>query len=459
MANGEPRTAKPRKATTLHLVFMTYSVICSGAYGLEEMISGSGPGMALLTLVVLPFIWAVPVALACAELSARYPVEGGYYRWARMAFGDFTGYMAGWLVWLANLATNAAFAVLFANYLRYWIPDLSHLWNWVIAVVVIWVTVYMNWRGIRPVGTTSVVLTLLIFLPFLGLTLAGLLKWRCNPLVPFVAPDKSPLVAFVAGLGIAIWLYSGFEKLTTNAGEVENPSRAFPIALAFAVPMASLSYILPTFAALAGNGHWNEWRESYFSVAAQALGGPALGMAMAAGGLVSSTCLLMVTILGQSRLPMVMAEDGLFPKGFARTHPRFGTPTVSLLVGGLILTPVVYLKFEKLAGVFSVVQVLAYLLIFAALLRLRAHAPPQQAMPAAGAGGRPFRIPLGTVGLVLMIVPCVILSALAVVQSVLTDGAFDAWKGLYILVVLATGPVTFLVFRGKGRAPGHVAAP
>ena len=459
MANGEPRTAKPRKATTLHLVFMTYSVICSGAYGLEEMISGSGPGMALLTLVVLPFIWAVPVALACAELSARYPVEGGYYRWARMAFGDFTGYMAGWLVWLANLATNAAFAVLFANYLRYWIPDLSHLWNWVIAVVVIWVTVYMNWRGIRPVGTTSVVLTLLIFLPFLGLTLAGLLKWRCNPLVPFVAPDKSPLVAFVAGLGIAIWLYSGFEKLTTNAGEVENPSRAFPIALAFAVPMASLSYILPTFAALAGNGHWNEWRESYFSVAAQALGGPALGMAMAAGGLVSSTCLLMVTILGQSRLPMVMAEDGLFPKGFARTHPRFGTPTVSLLVGGLILTPVVYLKFEKLAGVFSVVQVLAYLLIFAALLRLRAHAPPQQAMPAAGAGGRPFRIPLGTVGLVLMIIPCVILSALAVVQSVLTDGAFDAWKGLSILVVLATGPVTFLVFRGKGRAPGHVAAP
>src|SRR5947208_16893492 len=135
MANGEPHIAKPRKATTLHLVFMTYSVICSGAYGLEEMISGSGPGMALLTLVVLPFIWAVPVAPACAELSARYPVEGGYYRWARMAFGDFTGYMAGWLVWLANLATNAACALLFATYLRYWIPALSRLWHWVIAVV------------------------------------------------------------------------------------------------------------------------------------------------------------------------------------------------------------------------------------------------------------------------------------------------------------------------------------
>src|SRR5436190_18838854 len=167
MANGEPHPAKPRKASTLHLVFMTYSVICSGAYGLEEMISGSGPGMALLTLVVLPFIWAVPVALACAELSARYPVEGGYYRWARMAFGDFTGYMAGWLVWLANLATNAAFAVLLANYLKVMFPALGDQGRWVVALAVIWGTTILNILGIRMVGDTSVVLTTLVFLPFL----------------------------------------------------------------------------------------------------------------------------------------------------------------------------------------------------------------------------------------------------------------------------------------------------
>src|SRR2546427_7121816 len=292
-----------------------------------------------------------------------------------MACGHFSGYWAGWLVWLANFATNATFAVLFANYLRYWVPDLPHFWNWTVAVLVVWITVYMNWRGIRPVGTTSVILTILIFFPFLAMTLAGLLKWRFNPLVPFVAPDKGPLSAFVAGLGIAIWLYSGFEKLTPNAGEVENPSRAFPIALAFAVPMAAGSYIIPTFAALAGQGHWSEWGESYFSVAAKALGGPALGAAMAAGGMVSSTCLLMVTILGQSRLPMVLAEDRPFPQVFARTHPPSWTPTVSLLVGGLVLTPLVYGKFSYLTAMFAMVQVLAYLLIFGALLRLRSHAP------------------------------------------------------------------------------------
>jgi amino acid transporter len=450
MTNG---AAHPRKATTFHLVFMTYSVICSGAYGLEEMISGSGPGIALLTLVVLPFVWAVPIALACAELSARYPVEGGYYRWARMAFGDFTGYMAGWLVWLANIATNGTFAVLFANYLKYWYPDLPSFWHWVVAAAVVWVTVLLNWWGIRLVGTTSVVLTVLIFFPFLGITLLGLAHFDHNPLVPFVNPERGPLSAFAAGLGIAIWLYSGFEKLTTNAGEVERPSRAFPIALAIAVPMAAGSYIIPTFAALAGHGHWSEWGESYFSVAAHALGGPALGAAMAAGGLVSSMCLLMVTTLGQSRLPMVLAEDGLFPRVFARRHPRFETPTVSLVVGGVALSLLVLVRFSYLAGMFSLVQVLAYLLIFAALLRLRSHAPRAESPPDALPEEAPFRIPLGTAGLALMTVPSLILSGMVIVESIWPAGVFDIRQALVDLLVFASGPLTYVLFRMTGRGP------
>jgi amino acid transporter len=275
--------------------------------------------------------------------------------------------------------------------------------------------------------------------------------------VPFVAPDKGPLGAFAAGLGIAIWLYSGYEKLTTNAGEVENPSRAFPIALAISVPMTAGSYIIPTFAALAGHGHWSEWGESYFSVAAKALGGPALGMAMAAGGLVSSTCLLMVTILGQSRLPMVMAEDGLFPKVFARTHARFGTPTVSLLVGGLVLTPLVYGKFSYLTAMFSMVQVLAYLLIFGSLLKLRSHPASPAAVTAEGRRGAVFRIPLGTTGIALMIIPSVVLSALAIVQTVWHDGAFDRFQAVIDLLVLASGPATYLLFSRARRQGAEVA--
>ena len=61
----------PRKATAVQLVFMTSAVICSGAYGLEEMVSASGPGLSMVVLLVLPLLYAAPISLTCAELSAR----------------------------------------------------------------------------------------------------------------------------------------------------------------------------------------------------------------------------------------------------------------------------------------------------------------------------------------------------------------------------------------------------
>jgi amino acid transporter len=291
------------------------------------------------------------------------------------------------------------------------------------------------------------------------MSVMGILKWRYNPLLPLVNPDKGAIAAFASGLLIAIWLYSGFEKLTTNAGEIERPSRAFPIALAFAVPMAAATYIIPTVAALAAVDDWSAWGESYYSVAARAIGGPILGNAMAAGGLVSNFCILMVTILGQSRLPMVLAEDGLFPRLFRKTHPRFGTPVASLLIGGVVLSVLCRLKFAELAGIFSLVQVFAYLLIYAALFRLRRR-PPVPAggsVTAAGDADRGFRIPLGTTGLALMTAPSVLLAAAVVVQSVWPEGTFDARLAWRALAVFASGPITYIVFRLATRGRSRVA--
>jgi amino acid transporter len=434
-----------RKASLFQLVFLTYSVMCSGAYGLEEMISSTGPGMALLILAVLPLVYAAPISLAVSELAARYPVEGGYYRWARLAFGDFVGYQAAWLAWLTIFFTNAAFAVLFASYLRHFLPDLAPGVPFAVAVTLVWLTTFLNYRGIRLVGTASVILTVLIFLPFFFLTAIGLLQWRFNPFVPFAHPDKGAAAAFGDGLFVALWLYGGFEKLTVSAEEVEEPRRAFPIALAFAVPMTALSYILPTLAALAAKDDWSAWGEAHFSAAAEAVGGPALGAAMAAGGLASNACLLMVTILGQSRLPMVLAHDGLFPRVFGRTHPRFGSPVPALVLGAVVLTPLCGLRFAQLAGVYALVQALAYLLIYATLFRLRARGT---------GGGEGFRIPLRTGGLALMVAPAAILVAALLVRGIWHDGSFDTQQALIDLAIFASGPLTYALFRRRAAGTG-----
>src|SRR4051794_25252369 len=99
-----------KKASLAQMVFLIYGAACGGAFGLEEMISGSGPGISLITLAIMPFLWSIPIALACAELASTFPVEGGYYQWGRMAFGDFIGYLAGWWTWIGVFATNATFA-------------------------------------------------------------------------------------------------------------------------------------------------------------------------------------------------------------------------------------------------------------------------------------------------------------------------------------------------------------
>src|SRR5579862_4427576 len=353
---SETRCGTPPKATAVQLIFMTYAVICSGAYGLEQMVSASGPGLALALLIVLPFLYAAPMALACSELASRYPVEGGYYRWVRMAFGDFVSYTVAWLVWLTMFATNASFAVLFSDYLRYFVPSLSEGAHFMAAAALVWVAVLLNYRGIGLVGTASVIFTLLIFVPFAIMSLLGLFHWRHNPMAPFVNPEQSFASALFSGVLIAIWLYGGFERMTVNAQEIENPVRAFPRALAISLLLCSLSYVIPTFLALAANGDWRNWGESYFMVAAARIGGPWLGALMAAGGLISNCSLVVATILSQSRLPMVLAEDGLFPRVFQRTHARFGTPVASLIVTGIALTALCALNFMELVSIYALVQ-------------------------------------------------------------------------------------------------------
>jgi len=431
-----------QQASLFQLVFLMYAIMCSGAYGLEGMVSSTGPGLTLLVLFVLPLVWAAPISLANAELTARHPVEGGYYRWARLAFGEFAGYQAAWLAWLTGFSASATCAVLFASYLQHFIPGLTPAARFAVAAAVVWVTTILNYRGIRLVGNASVVLTLLIFVPFFLMTVLGLLQWCCNPFVPFVPPGKSVSAAFGDGLFVALWLYGGYEKLTVNAGEVENARRAFPVALAIAVPMTAASYAVPTFAALAANGDWESWGEAYFSVAAEKIGGHWLGAAMAAGGLASNACLVMVTVLAQSRLPMVLADDGLFPPIFGKRHARFGTPGASLIVGAILLTAVCGLPFVQLAGVYALVQAFSFMLIYATLFRLRRRE--------AGKNHEGFRIPVGVRGLAVMIAPSVVLAAALVTQGLWHDGAFDGQQALVDVVIFASGPVTYWLLRRRG---------
>src|SRR5271155_5217963 len=144
--NAHNQSSALRKAGLFYLVFVMFSYTTGGPFGLEDMVTTSGPGMTLIFLLVLPFFWCIPVSLVSAELTTAMPVEGGFYRWTRAAFGDFWGFLAGWWNWSASFLLGGAYAVLFADYL---FPGTTAGMRYIVSVGLIAVITWINVRGIQ----------------------------------------------------------------------------------------------------------------------------------------------------------------------------------------------------------------------------------------------------------------------------------------------------------------------
>jgi amino acid transporter len=467
--------SQARKATLLQLSFLIYGVTCAGAYGLESLVSGSGPGLALVILLLLPFLWAYPISLATAELSAAFPIEGGYYRWSKIAFGEFWGFQAGWWSCVGNFANNGVFAVLFTDYMKTWGEDyawldpltrriysssldsifggLAGFNHWVVCLALIWLLTYLNVRGIQVVGATAIIFNVLLLLPFVFLAALGSLRLEHNPFSPFLAPGKELGLAFSSGIMVAIWLYSGWDKMSTAIEEVDNPQRNYPLALLICVPMVIATYVVPTSMSLSALGNWQDWGELSFTGVAEMLGGVWLKHGMTIGALLSNAILLEVTILTASRLPFTMSQDGFLPGFFRVTHRRYGTPWVAIVVGSAICSVLALLPFQRLIDIYGWLQMTSYVLIFATLLGLRrSH----------GATARPFVLPGGRPGLLLATVTPTLLSLAAMLYKLMPPGnGFDRTQLFMGVGSIASGPAAYFVYRlvRRSRPSGAAAGP
>jgi len=316
-----------------------YAYATGGSFGLEDMVTTSGPGLTLLYQLFIPFFWCIPVSLVAAELTTAIPVEGGFYRWVRAGFGDFWGFQAGWWNWSASFLLGSSYGVLtadyFTNYLSFYftIPGWMH---YLIAVAVIALIGYINVRGIQMVGRVATILEISILAPIVVMCVIAATKWHHNPFSPLVPPHVPRFQVFGAGLALGLWLYSGYEQVSSVAEEVENPQRSYPIALAIVIPLSIATYFLPTMFSLAALGDWQKWHTGYFSAAAALIGGPWLGLAMAVAAMITNLSLLNATVLTSTRMPSTMAEDGYLSPVLAARHPRYGTPWIAIIASCMI---------------------------------------------------------------------------------------------------------------------------
>ena len=423
-----------RTLGTLALVFVLFFCTSGGAFTTETLVATIGPGLALAILIAVPLLWSLPEVLIIGELASMLPEEGGYYRWVRRAFGPFWAFQNAWLTWMYSLVDMALYPVLFNQYLAYFVPGLGKGAQWAISLGVIWTATALNLRGARPVGRVSIVAGSFILLGFVLLAIVALPHAAHVPWLPFAKGGQGALGATGVGLSLALWNYTGWDNASTVQGEVRDASRAYPRALAFALPIVMLGYLLPLGATLAATD-WRMWHEGGWSDIARALPGafgPVLAVWLGLAGLVSALALFNALLLAYSRIPLAMAEDGQLPRFLAKVDAR-GTPTMAVLASGICYSifALFQLRWLVVADVF--LYALALFLEFGALIALRRREPELRGE---------FRIPLGTAGVTaLAVLPMLILAV--VVWLEIQDAEFGLPAVLGSLVAIGLGPVAY----------------
>ena len=422
--------AVAKKVGLLYFVFVMFAYTTGGPFGMEEMITTSGPGLTLAYLLVIPFFWCIPVSLVTAELTTAMPVEGGFYRWVRASFGDFWGFLAGWWNWTASWLLGATYAVLFSDYLATYFPALTGWRHYAVSVALIVVLAYINIRGIRMVGIVSTLLEFSVLIPVFLLCVIAARQWRYNPFQPFTPPHVPPVQVFGVGLALGLWLYSGYEQCSSVAEEIDNPRRNYPLALAIVVPLSVAVYFLPAFFSLGALGNWQEWHTAYLSTAAKLIGGTWLGFLMTIAAMIGNVSLLNATVLTSTRMPSSMAEDGYLPPIFASKHRKFGTPWIAILISSAIYALLAFRTLAQLLTVYVWLRSLVTVLTVLSVWRLRKKSP---------AMNRPFVIPWGTAGLLYVVLAPI---AMGIVAMVFSDPFALKWGPLPVVL----GILLYFVF-------------
>jgi amino acid transporter len=419
-----------KKAGLFYFVFVMFAYTTGGPFGMEEMVTTSGPGLTLLYVLVIPFFWCIPVSLVAAELTTAIPVEGGFYRWVRASYGDFWGFLAGWWNWSASWLLGGSYAVLFSDYLANYFPFLAGSKHYVVSVALISLLAYVNIRGIQMVGVVATVLEISVLVPVLLLCVIAATRWHHNPFHPFVPPNVPPFQVFGVGLALGLWLYSGYEQCSSVAEEIDNPQRSYPRALAIVVPLSVAVYFLPALFSLAALGNWQEWNTTYLSTAAKLIGGGWLGFLTTAAATLGNVSLLNATVLTSTRMPSSMAEDGYLPPLFAAKHKKFGTPWIAILISSAIYALLAFHTLAQLLTVYVWLRILVTALTVLAAWRLRKKRPEMK---------RPFQIPWGKAGLAYVVIAPIVMSVVALVGS-------DKFALKWGPVPVALGVIAYFVF-------------
>ncbi len=350
------------------IALVTGNMVGSGAFLLPADLARIG-SIGLLSLL-LTVIGALSIALVFAKMSILIPKTGGPYIYAHKSFGEYMGLQTAYYYWVGVWVGNAAIVVAGIGYLNVFFPVVdSPLAKTIATIAFIWLPTVVNILGVRSAGFMQIVTTALRFAPLLIVGIIG--WWYFHPeyiTAYFNVTTQSNFSAFSSAVILTLWLFVGVESAAVPTDSVDNPKRNIPLATLIGTATAAIVYIL-SYTAILGMlpNEVLAHSTSPFAAAAEVILGPWGKMFVAFSAIVACLGGLNGWILVAAQIPMAAAEDGIFPKIFAKCSrsgiPVFGLVTTSVCITILVLAST-YLnlieQFEILILSATTAEVLAY---------------------------------------------------------------------------------------------------
>lgn len=415
--------------------------------------AAAGPSSLMVWLIGLVTIF-IPLALCVMELSSRYPQEGGMYVWSKHAFGDFSGYMTGWVYWISNLPYFPAILYFAASNALYVVgnkgkglqgsPTFFIMFSFgglalalVLNIVGLGVGKWLNNLG--AIGA---------WLPVGLLCVAGAIAWhKVGSATRFDPASLRPTLSLSTAW---IWaaLLSGFtgaESASCLGGEIRDARRTIPRALLIAGVLITAGYVLGTVAMLVLlprqqlNG-LEGIMQALSSRGAQ-IGWYGLAPAVALLICIANLGGVSAYLAAMSRLPFVAGIDRYLPAAFGRLHPKWGTPHISLIVQGICSMIFVLLgqlgstvqgAYQMLVSMTVITTFVPYLFMFAALIQLQSE--PAEPRVLRIYGGKPVATFIGVLGFGA--------TSLVIVASAIPD-ASEHHKALAVAKTILLSAVLF----------------
>ena len=385
------QSAQPRRVLGLRDLVMFY-VVASLSLRWIPLAAAAGPGTIVIWLVGVSTIF-LPLALCVMELSSRYPQEGGMYVWSKQAFGDFSGFITGWIYWTSNLPYFPAILYFAASNALYVGGNRWKAWQgsstFFIAFSIggLALALLMNIVGLNVGKWLNNIGALGTWAPIALLCVVGAVIWsRFGSATAFTAESMVPSfkVANISVWATVLYAFAGAESASFMGAEIKQPRRTIPPALLVAGFIVASSYTLGTVAMLVSLPREQlnslEGIMQAITSSAMRIGWHGLGPAVALLICIANLGAVGAYLAALARLPFVVGIDRYLPPAFARVHPRWGTPYVALVVQALCSVVLVVLgqlgssvhgAYQVLVSMSIIANFIPYLFMFAALIRLQ----------------------------------------------------------------------------------------